>query len=214
MFSWNSSHALEGIGTRVDGAVFIILEFLGKVVEESQVSEEVVCRFPGFARGQPLLLQRLDLLLSHGTQCVRAKFLNELPPTNPLHANGSVNERKNWPLTYIDKLPVCNGLSMVPEKGLEPPRACAHMVLNHACLPISPLRHAKMIGQEVDRIGGRCIESIAAHFAEDERPAIAYCHSGKSPNHKNRQRIPAMRAARSCLTTASLVQLGPDPAWF
>ena len=30
---------------------------------------------------------------------------------------------------------------MVPEKGLEPPRACAHMVLNHACLPISPLRH-------------------------------------------------------------------------
>ena len=31
---------------------------------------------------------------------------------------------------------------MVPEKGLEPPRPRRHMVLNHACLPISPLRHA------------------------------------------------------------------------
>ena len=30
---------------------------------------------------------------------------------------------------------------MVPEKGLEPPRPCGHMDLNHACLPISPLRH-------------------------------------------------------------------------
>gem|GEM_PF-1623659 len=32
---------------------------------------------------------------------------------------------------------------MVPEKGLEPPRPCEHMDLNHACLPISPLRHRR-----------------------------------------------------------------------
>lgn len=29
---------------------------------------------------------------------------------------------------------------MVPEKGLEPSRPCEHMDLNHACLPIPPLR--------------------------------------------------------------------------
>lgn len=33
------------------------------------------------------------------------------------------------------------GIFMVPEKGLEPPHPCGHMDLNHACLPISPLRH-------------------------------------------------------------------------
>ena len=34
---------------------------------------------------------------------------------------------------------------MVPEKGLEPPRPRGHMVLNHACLPISPLRHGNRL---------------------------------------------------------------------
>jgi hypothetical protein len=29
---------------------------------------------------------------------------------------------------------------MVPKKGLEPPRRCRHMDLNHARLPIPPLR--------------------------------------------------------------------------
>ena len=29
---------------------------------------------------------------------------------------------------------------MVPKKGLEPPRPCGHMDLNHARLPIPPLR--------------------------------------------------------------------------
>ena len=30
---------------------------------------------------------------------------------------------------------------LVPKGGLEPPQACAHMTLNHARLPIPPLRH-------------------------------------------------------------------------
>ena len=29
----------------------------------------------------------------------------------------------------------------MPKKGLEPPRPCGHMDLNHARLPIPPLRH-------------------------------------------------------------------------
>ena len=32
---------------------------------------------------------------------------------------------------------------MVPKRGLEPPRGCPHMVLNHARLPISPLRQVE-----------------------------------------------------------------------
>ncbi len=30
---------------------------------------------------------------------------------------------------------------LVPKRGLEPPRGCPHMVLNHARLPIPPFRH-------------------------------------------------------------------------
>ena len=29
----------------------------------------------------------------------------------------------------------------MPKKGLEPPRPCGHMDLNHARLPVPPLRH-------------------------------------------------------------------------
>ena len=32
---------------------------------------------------------------------------------------------------------------MVPKKGLEPPHPCGYMDLNHARLPIPPLRHGK-----------------------------------------------------------------------
>jgi hypothetical protein len=38
-------------------------------------------------------------------------------------------------------------MAMVPEKGLEPPRPCEHMVLNHACLPIPPLRRHASINE-------------------------------------------------------------------
>ena len=33
---------------------------------------------------------------------------------------------------------------MVPKKGLEPPHPCEYMDLNHARLPIPPLRHLMM----------------------------------------------------------------------
>ena len=34
---------------------------------------------------------------------------------------------------------------LVPKRGLEPPRAIAHYPLKVACLPISPLRHKKLL---------------------------------------------------------------------
>ena len=43
--------------------------------------------------------------------------------------------------------------NLVPKKGLEPPHPCEYMDLNHARLPIPPLRHyvserAKKYGQQ------------------------------------------------------------------
>jgi hypothetical protein len=35
----------------------------------------------------------------------------------------------------------CIGKILVPKKGLEPPHPCEYMDLNHARLPIPPLRH-------------------------------------------------------------------------
>ena len=32
-------------------------------------------------------------------------------------------------------------IKLVPKKGLEPPHPCEYMDLNHARLPIPPLRH-------------------------------------------------------------------------
>src|SRR5208283_1667382 len=35
----------------------------------------------------------------------------------------------------------CGQKGLVPKKGLEPPHPCGYMDLNHARLPIPPLRH-------------------------------------------------------------------------
>src|ERR1039458_4295303 len=39
-------------------------------------------------------------------------------------------------------------MSLVPKKGLEPPHPCEYMDLNHARLPIPPLRHGESGGDE------------------------------------------------------------------
>ena len=36
---------------------------------------------------------------------------------------------------------------LVPKKGLEPPHPCEYMDLNHARLPIPPLRHGTQVRQ-------------------------------------------------------------------
>jgi hypothetical protein len=40
---------------------------------------------------------------------------------------------------------------MVPKKGLEPPHPCEYMDLNHARLPIPPLRHDTIQRIRLDR---------------------------------------------------------------
>jgi hypothetical protein len=41
--------------------------------------------------------------------------------------------------------------SLVPKKGLEPPHPCEYMDLNHARLPIPPLRHDTIQRDRLDR---------------------------------------------------------------
>jgi hypothetical protein len=37
---------------------------------------------------------------------------------------------------------------LVPKKGLEPPHPCEYVDLNHARLPIPPLRHGRQLRQD------------------------------------------------------------------
>lgn len=61
---------------------------------------------------------------------------------------------------------------MVPERGLEPPRGCPHVVLNHACLPISPLRHSEFRVGEARRILIALDGSASAPLRDANRIAV------------------------------------------
>ena len=50
---------------------------------------------------------------------------------------------------HDDKLSI--GKKLVPKKGLEPPHPCEYMDLNHARLPIPPLRHDTIQRDRLDR---------------------------------------------------------------
>ena len=81
------------------------------------------------------------MIHSHTTR-EKCNSAQELAGTAVQNTVQFVNKKKGSVFVDIYKLLYCNELMMVPEKGLEPPRGFPHMVLNHACLPISPLRHA------------------------------------------------------------------------
>ena len=101
-----------------------------KIASDSDLFAKKVCAKEIF--GSNLLL---------GKKTVRASALDSgnslaIPPKNPWHALcafrlGSGSE----PFSSF----------AVPKGGLEPPRACAHCVLNTARLPITPLRHAYLL---------------------------------------------------------------------
>ena len=44
---------------------------------------------------------------------------------------------------------------LVPKKGLEPPHPCGYMDLNHARLPIPPLRRGKRTSRYATRYAGK-----------------------------------------------------------
>jgi hypothetical protein len=59
---------------------------------------------------------------------------------------------------------------MVPKKGLEPPHPCGYMDLNHARLPIPPLRRVTTCGRR-GRLEGRCC-AIYSYKARTECQTI------------------------------------------
>ena len=52
----------------------------------------------------------------------------------------SARSRTSWPNHRLYP-------ELVPKKGLEPPHPCEYVDLNHARLPIPPLRHETQIQQ-------------------------------------------------------------------
>jgi hypothetical protein len=68
---------------------------------------------------------------------------------------------------------------MVPKKGLEPPHPCEYMDLNHARLPIPPLRPEMLIPLDVrlgrtreQRLMG-CIDILAARLIFCQRGGVS-----------------------------------------
>src|SRR5437868_12836427 len=83
-----------------------------------------------------------------------------------------------WISLSFCKLLIINYL-LVPKKGLEPPHPCEYMDLNHARLPIPPLRHETQVricltGSifESRKCGGSCQPSRTV-AACDDRPGLS-----------------------------------------
>src|SRR6058998_510630 len=61
---------------------------------------------------------------------------------------------------------------MVPKKGLEPPHPCGYMDLNHARLPIPPLRQVTALRGDRGRLEGR-YRDLYSYKAETECQTVA-----------------------------------------
>ena len=70
----------------------------------------------------------------------------------PVVASGSQFEAKNSKMDLAIRSKLLIIKELVPKKGLEPPHPCEYVDLNHARLPIPPLRHETQI-QRFRRIG-------------------------------------------------------------
>ena len=78
---------------------------------------------------------------------------------------------------------------MVPRRGLEPPRGCPHMDLNHARLPIPPPRHERHpVSTGADQ------NSIARPSVNDRVSPLDYAELNKE--NFERQRAPTTASLR------------------
>src|SRR5438128_3360011 len=63
--------------------------------------------------------------------------------------------------------------SVVPKRGLEPPRGCPHQTLNLACLPIPPLRHdASEKPRRSNELGNSSQAASSARTGMDTTPRL------------------------------------------
>src|SRR6266404_4235277 len=80
---------------------------------------------------------------------------------------------------------------MVPKKGLEPPHPCGYMDLNHARLPIPPLRRVTL--RIVTPLAGRCRGRTILYSTDDEgrvkRSPIANTYNRRTERNPLARRI-------------------------
>src|SRR6266699_3512786 len=80
---------------------------------------------------------------------------------------------------------------MVPKKGLEPPHPCGYMDLNHARLPIPPLRRVTL--RIVTSLAGRCRGRTILYSTDDEgrvkRSPIANTYNRRTERNPLARRI-------------------------
>jgi hypothetical protein len=84
---------------------------------------------------------------------------------------------------------------LVPKKGLEPPHPCEYMDLNHARLPIPPLRHGLSPGQGPP---GPAVISMFSDAAGSVKPASSCAPRSPLANPVLRIGAPGGNRTREC----------------
>jgi hypothetical protein len=110
-----------------------------------------------------------------------------------------------------NQVAVANGLDLVPKKGLEPPHPCGYMDLNHARLPIPPLRHVTALRSS---LAGCCQEELEVLFYRGSRVCQTCCASDTCEalySEYGSDRI----SRQGILRTAAKVKVKPQgPEWI
>ena len=117
--------------------------------------------------------QGLAAAESRGTGCLPARL--------PVEGRAASREVGTVRVRGHCRLP--GSVKVVPKRGLEPPRAFTHMVLNHARLPIPPFRHATRDSRRdpLGPLGGRLV-LILQQRAEGNQVFFP----GRRPRHRLR----------------------------
>src|SRR6185369_16922701 len=95
---------------------------------------------------------------------------------------------------------------LVPKKGLEPPRPCGHMDLNHARLPVPPLRHDLLQA-------GRAliILSCSNFYSTGRNIPVKHSHKDYGSAHMTRAEAVLCRAIGPLCSTAFYTPCPPCP---
>ena len=86
-----------------------------------------------------------DLLVDNCNPVLKARYFGVIFDKVPSYAEiqcGTAQIEKIPGVNELFKLAHTQEVSMVRERGLEPPRGCPHWHLKPACIPISPHPHA------------------------------------------------------------------------
>ena len=136
------------IGNRLaeTAAIFAPLEIADTLAVDLSASVDVHAAAEaaiGLAHnGEPSLVLTFLSMLTHAPRRALATFRATSGIVHP-----SQNSRKKALRSgHSDGKPLILN-ELVPKKGLEPPHPCEYVDLNHARLPIPPLRHGHMLSE-------------------------------------------------------------------